>query len=204
MYDVHPLWEVLARDPTFSESWRRPYSRSCHINVGELEAHLRDEARLGATASSVRCLFGLDSQVALGCLIKGRSSSPSLNTLLLRSLAIYAGSDLYGLYGYLPSALNQADHPTRGACPTEPTLDKPSWWDDLAGGNAGPFDEWLRTQSADEVGVVRDDEFAPLGYVRPSEMRVSKQCSARPEASFSVTANEESLVRLRMPRKTFR
>ena len=193
VYDVHPLWEVLARHPTFSESWRRPYGRSCHINVGELEAHLRDEARLGATASSVRCLFGLDSQVALGCLIKGRSSSPSLNTLLLRSLPIYAGSDLYGLYGYFPSALNQADHPTRGASPTEPTLQKPDWWDDLAGGNAGPFDEWLRMQSADGLGVVQDDEFAPLGYVRPPDMKSARPIPKHLEASASFVANEESL-----------
>ena len=173
IYDVHPMWEVLARHPTYIESWRRPYGRSCHINVGELEARLRDEARLGATASSVRCLFGLDSQVALGCLIKGRSSSPSLNTLLLRSLPIYVGSDLYGLYGYFPSALNQADHPTRGACPTPPDMDKPHWWDELAAGDARLFDDWLRRQSADEVGVVHDEEFAPLGYVRPSGMSAS-------------------------------
>ena len=173
IYDVHPMWEVLARHPTYIESWRRPYGRSCHINVGELEAHLRDEARLGATASSVRCLFGLDSQVALGCLIKGRSSSPSLNTLLLRSLPIYVGGDLYGLYGYFPSALNQADHPTRGACPTPPDMDKPHWWDELAAGDARLFDDWLRRQSADEVGVVHDEEFAPLGYVRPSGMSAS-------------------------------
>lgn len=183
LYDMHPLWEVLARYPQYAETWRRPYNRPCHINVGELAAHLREESRLGTAHASVRCLYGLDSQVALGCLVKGRSSSASLNALLVRSLPIYAGCDLYGYYGYFASALNQADHPTRGASPTAPSMEKPSWWDALADGDASLFDQWLREQSADEIGVVRDEEFAPLGYVR-----------AKPTACEPVKVSRESMV----------
>lgn len=192
VFDVHPLWEVLARYPQYREEWRRPYVRSCHINIGELEAHLREEARLGSVSSSVRCLFGLDSQVGLGCLVKGRSSSAALNSLLSRSLPIYAGSDVYGHYGYFPSALNQADHPTRGSSPTAPDIDKPAWWDALACGDPSLFDRWLSDQSADGVGVVHDSEFAPLGYVRPPERAVGLTAAVDDEATRSNAAVDES------------
>ena len=60
-------------------------------------------------------MLGADSQVALAVLVKGGSSSPSLNDLMRRSLPTVLGEGLYGSYGHVPSLANVADDPTRGA-----------------------------------------------------------------------------------------
>ena len=120
-FDCHPLFEILARCIPYKETWRMQHKKQIHINIGELRAHLREESYLAPNAMSSRQLYGLDSQVSLGCLIKGRSSSKSLNQELLRSLPIMVGSDLYGFYLYYPSKLNRADGPTRKAPPPPPS-----------------------------------------------------------------------------------
>jgi len=136
-YDTHLFWELAARCNAFRERWRLPNRKSVHINVAELEAFVREEAKIGLKHQSVRCGFALDSQVALGALVKGRSSSKSLNNLLRRSLAVHLGSDLYSNFGYFPSPINPADGPTRGKPPRDPDLPKPSWWSAVADGRAG-------------------------------------------------------------------
>ena len=60
--DVHPLWEILARSLCYKELWRKEHRRPVHINIAELRAHLREEARLGTNCISVRQLYGLDSR----------------------------------------------------------------------------------------------------------------------------------------------
>ena len=126
-FDCHPLFEILARCIPYKETWRQQHKKQVHINIGELRAHLREESYLAPNSMSSRQLYGLDSQVSLGCLIKGRSSSKSLNQELLRSLPIMVGSDLYGFYMYYPSKLNRADGPTRKAPPPPPDKEKPHW-----------------------------------------------------------------------------
>ena len=54
-----------------------------HINIAELEAFLREEARAGSRRPCHRFVFGLDSQVALGAAVKGRSASPPSTTCSL-------------------------------------------------------------------------------------------------------------------------
>ena len=49
----------------------------------------------------------------MAVIVKGRSSSASLNTLLRKSLPNLLGHGLYGNYGYVPSLANVADDPTR-------------------------------------------------------------------------------------------
>ena len=165
-YSTHPLWAILARGLTYVESWRRPHARQMHINCAELAAHLREESRLAVVSSSRRYLYGLDSQVALGALVKGRSASRALNTMLQRSLAPCIGSDLYAGLGFFPSSLNRADAPTRGAVPPEPDIPLPPWWSSASGGDFRMFDEWLK-QEEDECGLVsqfRTFDFEALGY----------------------------------------
>lgn len=142
-YDVHPLWEVLARCVDYREEWRAEHRRPVHINIGELRAHLREEARLGVTMISKRICYALDSQVALGCLVKGRASSIALNGELMRSIPLVLGSDLYSAYGYVPSKLNRADGPTRDAEPPPPDLALPDWWHALLQGDHAAFDRWI-------------------------------------------------------------
>lgn len=72
------------------------------MNVGELRGYLIEEKRLCKQHSGFRVPVGLDSQVALGALVKGRSSSRALNAELFRSLGYYLGSDVYPGFGTSP------------------------------------------------------------------------------------------------------
>ena len=142
-FDVHPLWEVVSRSLSYKEEWRLQHRKPVHINVGELRAHLREEARLGQRHCSVRVPYCLDSQVSLGCLVKGRSASKALNAELMKSIPVVATSDLYGGYGYVPSKLNRADAPTRDAEVPGPDMALPPWWAKLCDGFYSDFDAWI-------------------------------------------------------------
>ena len=147
-YKVHPLWEIVSRCLTYRESWRRMVGKRHHINVLELKAHLTEERRISSTSRSLRVPFGLDSQVCLGCVVKGRASSKALNKEMRRSLAYPISADIYGLYMYFPSAFNRADGPTRGRLPGDPDLEFPSWWEDAQEGVFDEMDWWLQRHGA--------------------------------------------------------
>eukprot|EP00435_Cladocopium_sp_Y103_P026206 s860_g6.t1 len=142
-YETHPLWVLLARCLQYGNSWREQVRRHTHINILELRAHLRQVRRLSTSTSSVRALHGLDSQVSLGCLIKGRSSSSSLNSEMQKSMCFSVGSDLYDNYMYFPSADNPSDGPSRESDVPAPTMPLPPWWHDLSEGDSQSFDSWM-------------------------------------------------------------
>ena len=148
-YDTHPLWVLMARALRYKESWREQVRRYTHINVLELRAHLRHERRLAASRKSLRVLYGLDSQVSLGCLIKGRSSSCSLNNEMQKNMCHAVASDLYDMYMYFPSADNPADGPSRESDVPLPSEPLPFWWHSLAEGQAALFDEWMTSLNLD-------------------------------------------------------
>ncbi len=175
-YSTHPLWAVLARGLVYVEGWRKPHAKQMHINCTELAAFLREESRLAAVSSSARYLYGLDSQVALGALVKGRSASRALNTMLQRSLAHCIGSDLYAGLGFFPSSLNRADAPTRGAIPPQPDMALPDWWQSAANGDFKAFDAWL-VQQEDECGMqspFRSFDFESLGYKEKPQLMTGR------------------------------
>ena len=158
--DVHPLWELLARAPVYRELWRKKHDRQHHINLTELRAHLREECRLSANSFSVRQLYGLDSQVSLGALVKGRCSSGLLNSELQRSIPTVVGADLYGFYLFFPSSSNRADAPTRACDPPPPDLSYPVDWKVEDGGDLAAFDAWMAKMSPlerkeEELAVAR-------------------------------------------------
>ena len=141
-FEVNPLWELVARGLEFSERWRAPIQKSLHINVTELRAHLREEKFLAMQMSHRRLLSGLDSQVCLGALVKGRSSSPALNREMLVHLPYVLGADIYNHYMYFPTKHNRSDGPTRGRPPEPPDVALPEWWTSLAEGSFEEFDQW--------------------------------------------------------------
>ena len=106
----HPVWTSLARCLSFKLLFRSPVRRRRHINLLELQAVLEVERRAALRKPSSRLLIGVDSQVVLGALLKGRTASPPL---LQYSLPTLLGGDLYSSYGYVPSLANVADDPTR-------------------------------------------------------------------------------------------
>ena len=86
-YEHHPLWERLCTSLQFESLGPCVQAgKRRHINVGEVRAALRAEGSVGQRWPGCRFLQLLDSQVATACLVKGRSSSRSLNRELRRSL----------------------------------------------------------------------------------------------------------------------
>ncbi len=142
-YVVNPLWTVLARCLTYKLLYKKSATGSRHINIGELRAFLATEKKLGVKYPSTRGLYGIDSQVVLGCVVKGRSASPSLNREMEKSLGSVLFYDVYSEVMYYKSADNPSDDPTRGAPLRGPRLAVPSWLTDLSSGLFTHFDEWM-------------------------------------------------------------
>lgn len=143
-YKSHPLWQLLAECLTYKLQYARARTGNRHINIGELRSILHAEEIHSLSHPSSREIYGSDSQVALGTLIKGRSSSPALNNELVRSLPVMLLRDMYHEGIYYETSVNRADDPTRGKKIRGPSREKPSWWTALAKGEFEEFDEWLR------------------------------------------------------------
>ena len=77
-FTVHPVYEAAARVQSYRLLWRKKYGSCVHTNIAELEADLREERRIAGRASSMRILFGLDSQVCPGALVTGSECEPCL------------------------------------------------------------------------------------------------------------------------------
>ena len=159
-YDSHPLWVVLARCLSFKERWRAPCRAGVHINLLELKGYLNEEKRICQANQQSRFLFGLDSQVCLGALVKGRSSSVPINEMLCRQLCFLLGSGNQGFYMYFPSPVNRADGPTRNSSPPAPDIPFPDWLAALENGEVALFDEWLK--QAEKGVVVQPFDFNDL------------------------------------------
>eukprot|EP00435_Cladocopium_sp_Y103_P058652 s418_g20.t1 len=161
-YVCHPFWEVIARGLPFEEAWRLRVDKPVHINILELRAHLREERFLCSKFQSLRTFYGLDSQVCLGAVTKGRCASRALNAELQRSLAYPISADHYGNYMYFESEHNRADAPSRSEDVEPPDIELPAWYDALAEGDVSLFDVWM-------------DTFAP--EFRPEEPPFHELCS---------------------------
>lgn len=99
--------------------WRtlisHPWAAVEHINVLELRAALLSVHWVLSYPSSLtrRVYLLLDSTVAFFSLWKGRSSSPALLLVLRKISALLLSSGLSLLPGWVPSAVNPADAPSR-------------------------------------------------------------------------------------------
>jgi hypothetical protein len=110
-----------------SAPWRTLISKEWkdeeHINTLELRAALLAVHWVLSYPSSLnsRVYLLLDSTVSFFSLWKGRSSSPSLLLVLRKISSLLLASGLSLLTGWLPSAVNPADGPSRlqpvDACP---------------------------------------------------------------------------------------
>eukprot|EP00438_Fugacium_kawagutii_P022352 Skav233118 [mRNA] locus=scaffold1342:395006:405928:- [translate_table: standard] len=168
-FDLNPLWTLLAECLRYRLLFSKKKSGNRHINVGELRAALRTEKLLGSKKRSRRILLGLDSQVALGALLKGRSSSRSLNEELVRSLPLMLGYDVYLELMYYHTSVNRADQPTRGKEIEAPVQDLPPWWNEILEGNFAGFDEWLHAHGLDDLAVSELPDLKELcGNVSPT------------------------------------
>ena len=89
-----------------------------------------------------------DSQVAAGCLVKGRSSSPALNLELQPSRAILLGSDAYLHYVWIPTHANPADDPARDKPVRPPARISLEWMNRAAVGDFRLLNELVTREDA--------------------------------------------------------
>ena len=109
-----------------------------------------------------RVPFGIDSQVCLGAVVKGRAASHALTRMMRASIPFCIGSDVYPMYMYYPSQFNRADGPTRDRLPDPPDLPMPLWWDQLSSGVVDGFEAWLRREANDRAAADDDLPFASI------------------------------------------
>ena len=160
----NPLWRTVLCSLQFEECWRERIRRKRHINVHELRAILRSEARRGRLSPSSRVLTAADSQVALGAVLKGRSASARLNGILRQSLPTHVALDLYGYYLYSPSSENPADDPTRNAVLRAPAEATPDWLVSALKGDFSGLDQFLEKIKLDRVSLMG---LPPLCHIVP-------------------------------------
>lgn len=145
--ESHPLWLLVARSLQFSTEKSRRTKEGRHINVDELQGMLETERVAVDEGFPVRFFSLADSQVSLGAILKGRSSSIGLNALLQESLPVHLGCGAIGNHGYLPSKENPADDPTRSVPIRSPVSPQPFWFDDSSAcsfqDRLSEMDAWL-------------------------------------------------------------
>lgn len=92
-----------------------PFHSGEHINILELRAlsHTMEWRLRRSTFGDCRCLHLCDSQVVLGVVVKGRSSSRQLNRLLRRLAALLVAGGVALVLAWVESHLNPADEPSR-------------------------------------------------------------------------------------------
>ena len=186
-FKSNPFWEILAEVPAYSEVFSRPARRPRHINIGELRAVVAAEQRLGRMSAHRRELFGIDSQVTLGALLKGRSASTSLNRVLQQSVPNMLGFDIYLEPMYFETSRNRADGPSRGATVPPPSRQAPSWWQEVERGDFERFDRWRAHYSIDDHTLSGLPDFAELNQGVPLRPPLSVEFEA---AEFEVEPRE--------------
>ena len=168
VFKCNPLWTCLAEALNYKLLFAKKKRGNRHINIGEVRAALRTEKLLALKHTSSRILLGSDSQVTLGSLVKGRSSSPAINEELSRSLPWMVALDSYLELMYYNTKVNRADDPTRGKEIAGAVSELPEWWSDLAAGKFQKFDIWLFEHGLDDQKLSGSPCFSELcGDVSP-------------------------------------
>ena len=155
---AHPLWTTMAKVFQFKTKQVHSIKEKTHINISELKAALEAESRRARVQPSSRPHIGADSQVALGALIKGRSSSRGLNSLLKRFLPGVLCYNVYTGWQYLGTADNVSDDPTRFRPCREPSMETPDWLAAALAGDFAPLDDYLKEQELDDATLARVPE----------------------------------------------
>ena len=111
-----------------------------------MQAYVVEERRVAESRRSCRVINGMDSQVGLGALVKGRAASPALNRVLQRLCPVpvpfQISGDVYSCPTCFNTASNRADAPTKTSFPPG-DLELPDWFDRLSSGDFTGFDRWM-------------------------------------------------------------
>lgn len=151
----HPLWAELAKTLQFKCKQVHSIKQQTHINISELRAAVECEERRARRQPGHRHAIGSDSQVSLGALVKGRSSSAALNGVLRRALPTVLGFNSYAGFQYIPTLLNPGDDPTRHKAVREPTSVTPQWLEDAFAGKFEGLDAFLDAEGVGDAELAR-------------------------------------------------
>ncbi len=198
-YQSNPLWETAAQCVDYKELFCRRVESARHINVGEVRALLVAERILGRKKLSCRDVFGLDSQVGLGCLVKGRSSSASINKELSKSVGDMVIFDQYSSFMYYETTKNPADDPTRSVPLRKKKFEPPPWWIELSEGVTDPFDVWAAQMHLDFASMTGLPPFDELSSFRSSNSscRTDHPASPSRSAGFSDVGDCDEPLRIK-------
>lgn len=210
----HPLWIEMSRVLQFQFVKSKATPEGRHINIDELVGMIETErSAVLDEGFPIRC-FGLaDSQVGLGVLQKGRSSSVGLNAILQQSLPIHLGCGVTFSNGFLPSEFNPGDDPTRFAALRKPSKVPEPWMDEsvpcpkevrlaeldkwLEKYKCGPWDmsglpslQELARPYVEEWGWTKTGRFR--GRFGTSTWGLSKRASSREESSGTTKSVDTS------------
>ena len=176
-FKCNPLWDTVASCFRYKTMWRKCVAQPKHINILELKAFVAEEKRICQRYSTLRVPCGLDSQVCLGAVVKGRASSSAINSILRQSMAYSLGADVYMHFMYFPSELNRADGPTRDREPDPPSVERPIWVNDIEQGSYQSFDFWMRMHCKDMIDVKLP--FDEIGTSDDLDLRTGRRARSR-------------------------
>lgn len=200
-YAMHPAWEEIVSTQQFVAFGKvRERSKRQRINLGEISSALSAERLHGLLEPSSFYLHLQDSQVSLAALVKGRSSSASVNALLRSSIPHHVGQAVRPFYGFVRSALNPSDDPTRRAKIRRPTRAPSTWLRDLEAGSFEAFDDFLEkwgVSPADLQGLPEENELGEKAAVDSRSSAESRR-SARRDCSVSLVPSAAQNVELEL------
>ena len=175
-YDMHPAWEEIVCSKQFV-SFGKIKTRSArrHINLGEISAALAAERSRGLLEPCTYYVHLQDSQVSLAALVKGRSSSRAINCLLKASVPHHVGQAVRPFYGYVRSALNPADDPTRRVSLRRPVRRIAAWLESMEKGDYSGYDCMLREHGLSHSDLQGLPDACELGAPGLVDCRSSKE-----------------------------
>eukprot|EP00438_Fugacium_kawagutii_P012357 Skav200003 [mRNA] locus=scaffold4475:38161:42612:+ [translate_table: standard] len=185
-YDMHPVFEELVASQKFKLLGhpKRVRGRK-HINILEVEAALQAESDVAKLCKDLYYMHLIDSQVALACLVKGRSSSRAINRVLRRSIPEHVSSNVKGHYGYVRSKRNPSDEPSRGLPVRDPLREEAEWLRNMKKGNFEHFDNFLEEHELDLqslAGLPSEQELLPgvkVDLRTNAEVKIEKRKALR-------------------------
>ena len=122
---INGLESLLSNDVALTAQWKVKkawnWRQPRHINIQEAAAFQRLCYELAEESPNSRFPVGLDSNVALSAIIKGRSPSHGLRPALRKIGTTVVVGCLYPAPHFFPTRINPSDHPTRGKEIPEPS-----------------------------------------------------------------------------------
>lgn len=174
-YSIHPLWQEACETLQFRQLGKtKKVSSRRHINLGEIDAALQAELEVGKRQPRKYYVHLQDSQVSLAALQKGRSSSTEINKRLKSSIPHHVHYQTRAFYGFVASAFNPSDDPTRGRAVRAPQWEPQPWFDDMMQGSFEKLDEMLFSHGLHPRQVAELPDEAELLERVPLDLRSSK------------------------------